>query len=112
MLQNKFWWERTGVAVVAVAPYYSFDATKRAIAALKLNVEEVSKTEISKISAAGWPFSRIGFSFFFLHLGVLLSLAFAKPHTKGDLYIIYISGSVGSTRGPKLWPYLPRCEAL
>ena len=22
MLQNKFWWERTGVAVVAVAPYY------------------------------------------------------------------------------------------
>ena len=22
MLQNKFWWERSGVAVVAVAPYY------------------------------------------------------------------------------------------
>ncbi|XP_044228277.1 tripartite motif-containing protein 16 [Thunnus albacares] len=37
---------------VSVAPYYSFDATKRAIAALKLQVEEVSKTEISKISAA------------------------------------------------------------
>ncbi|XP_056148371.1 tripartite motif-containing protein 16-like [Lampris incognitus] len=36
---------------VSVAPYYSFDATKRAIAALKLQVEEVSKTEISKISA-------------------------------------------------------------
>ncbi|XP_026209566.1 tripartite motif-containing protein 16 [Anabas testudineus] len=36
---------------VGVAPYYSFDATKRAIAALKLQVEEVSKTELSKISA-------------------------------------------------------------
>ncbi|XP_053188799.1 tripartite motif-containing protein 16 [Scomber japonicus] len=37
---------------VSVAPYYSFDATKRAIAALKLQVEEISKTELSKISAA------------------------------------------------------------
>ncbi|XP_071770280.1 tripartite motif-containing protein 16 [Centroberyx gerrardi] len=37
---------------ISVAPYYSFDATKRAIAALKLQVEEVSKTEISKISTA------------------------------------------------------------
>ncbi|KAM7385575.1 hypothetical protein PAMP_001654 [Pampus punctatissimus] len=37
---------------VSVAPYYSFDATKRAIAALKLQVEEVSKTETSKILAA------------------------------------------------------------
>lgn len=37
---------------ISVAPYYSFDATKRAIAALKLQVEEVSKTEISKISGA------------------------------------------------------------
>ncbi|KAM4606959.1 tripartite motif-containing protein 16 [Polymixia lowei] len=35
---------------VSVAPYYSFDATKRAIAALKLQVEEVSKTEMNKIS--------------------------------------------------------------
>ena len=38
---------------ITVAPYYSFDATKRAIAALKLQVEEVSKTEMSKISGAG-----------------------------------------------------------
>lgn len=38
---------------ISVAPYYSFDATKRAIAALKLQVEEVSKTELSKISEAG-----------------------------------------------------------
>lgn len=37
---------------ISVAPYYSFDATKRAIAALKLQVEEVSKTEMSKISGA------------------------------------------------------------
>ncbi len=38
---------------ISVAPYYSFDSTKRAIAALKLQVEEVSKTELSKISGAG-----------------------------------------------------------
>ncbi|KAG7216351.1 hypothetical protein INR49_021756 [Caranx melampygus] len=37
---------------ITVAPYYSFDATKRAIATLKLQVEEVSKTEMSKISGA------------------------------------------------------------
>ncbi|KAF3708214.1 Tripartite motif-containing protein 16 Estrogen-responsive B box protein [Channa argus] len=37
---------------ISVAPYYSFDATKRAIAALKLQVEEVSKTEMSKVSGA------------------------------------------------------------
>ncbi|XP_029926506.1 tripartite motif-containing protein 16 [Myripristis murdjan] len=37
---------------IAVAPYYSFDATKRAIAAMRLQVEEVSKTELSKISSA------------------------------------------------------------
>ncbi|XP_078128592.1 tripartite motif-containing protein 16 [Sander vitreus] len=35
---------------ISVAPNYSFDATKRAIASLKLQVEEVSKTEMSKIS--------------------------------------------------------------
>lgn len=38
---------------IRVAPYYSFDATKRAISALKLQVEEVSKVEMSKISGAG-----------------------------------------------------------
>ncbi|XP_061797882.1 tripartite motif-containing protein 16 [Nerophis lumbriciformis] len=37
---------------ISIAPYSSFDATKRAIAALKLQVEEVSKKETSKISAA------------------------------------------------------------
>ncbi|XP_012735967.2 tripartite motif-containing protein 16 [Fundulus heteroclitus] len=37
---------------ISVAPNYSFDATKRAIAALKLQVEEVSKTEMMKISGA------------------------------------------------------------
>ncbi|XP_069548768.1 tripartite motif-containing protein 16 isoform X2 [Brachyistius frenatus] len=37
---------------ISVAPYYSFEATKRAIAALKLQVEEVSKIEMSKISGA------------------------------------------------------------
>nr|XP_046258797.1 E3 ubiquitin-protein ligase TRIM16-like [Scatophagus argus] len=37
---------------ISVAPYYSFDATKRAISSLKIQVEEVSKTEMSKISAA------------------------------------------------------------
>ncbi|KAM6997195.1 tripartite motif-containing protein 16 [Tautogolabrus adspersus] len=37
---------------INVAPNYSFDATKRAIAAMKLQVEEVSKTEMSKISGA------------------------------------------------------------
>ncbi|KAM4591825.1 tripartite motif-containing protein 16 [Odontesthes bonariensis] len=35
---------------ISVAPYYSFDATKRAIASMKLQIEEVSKTEMSKIS--------------------------------------------------------------
>ncbi|TNN75234.1 Tripartite motif-containing protein 16 [Liparis tanakae] len=35
---------------ISVAPNYSFDATKRAIASLKLQVEEVSKTEMIKIS--------------------------------------------------------------
>ncbi|XP_069000763.1 tripartite motif-containing protein 16 isoform X2 [Embiotoca jacksoni] len=37
---------------ISVAPYYSFEATKRAIAVLKLQVEEVSKIEMSKISGA------------------------------------------------------------
>ncbi|KAK5908505.1 hypothetical protein CgunFtcFv8_016556 [Champsocephalus gunnari] len=37
---------------ICAAPNYSFDATKRAIAALKLQVEEVSKTEMRKISEA------------------------------------------------------------
>lgn len=35
---------------ISVAPYYSFDATKRAIASLKLQIEEISKVELSKIS--------------------------------------------------------------
>uniref|UniRef100_A0A3Q2XEG9 Tripartite motif-containing protein 16-like n=1 Tax=Hippocampus comes TaxID=109280 RepID=A0A3Q2XEG9_HIPCM len=39
---------------VSIAPNYSFEATKRAIAALKLQVEEISKRETTKISAAGW----------------------------------------------------------
>lgn len=38
---------------INVAPHYSFDATKRAIASLKLQVEEISKIEISKISGTG-----------------------------------------------------------
>lgn len=38
---------------ISVAPYYSFDATKRAIASLKIQVEETSKMEMSKISGAG-----------------------------------------------------------
>uniref|UniRef100_H3CTC9 B30.2/SPRY domain-containing protein n=1 Tax=Tetraodon nigroviridis TaxID=99883 RepID=H3CTC9_TETNG len=37
---------------ISVAPYYSFDATKRAIASLKIQVEEASKMEMSKISGA------------------------------------------------------------
>ncbi|XP_051935853.1 tripartite motif-containing protein 16-like [Hippocampus zosterae] len=37
---------------VSIAPNYSFEATKRAIAALKLQVEEISKRETTKISAA------------------------------------------------------------
>ncbi|KAJ3610386.1 hypothetical protein NHX12_022478 [Muraenolepis orangiensis] len=37
---------------IVVAPNYSFEATKRAIGALKLEVEETSKVETSKISAA------------------------------------------------------------
>lgn len=37
---------------VSVVPNYSFESTKRAIAALKSQVEEVSKTEMSKISGA------------------------------------------------------------
>lgn len=37
---------------ITVVPNYSFDATKRAIASLKLQVEEVSKMEMSKISGA------------------------------------------------------------
>ncbi|KAM9365648.1 tripartite motif-containing protein 16 [Pholidichthys leucotaenia] len=36
---------------IDVAPYSSFDATKKAISALKLQVEEVSKIEMNKISA-------------------------------------------------------------
>uniref|UniRef100_A0AAV2JIA7 B30.2/SPRY domain-containing protein n=1 Tax=Knipowitschia caucasica TaxID=637954 RepID=A0AAV2JIA7_KNICA len=36
---------------ITVTPNYSFDATKRAVATLKLQVEEVTKQEISKISA-------------------------------------------------------------
>lgn len=38
---------------MSVAPNYSFDATKRAIASLKLQVEEVSKTEMIKVSGTG-----------------------------------------------------------
>lgn len=38
---------------ISVAPYYSFDATKRAIASLKIQVEEASKMELNKISGAG-----------------------------------------------------------
>lgn len=38
---------------ISVAPYYSFDATKRAIATLKLQVEEVTKIEMTKVSGAG-----------------------------------------------------------
>lgn len=38
---------------LSVAPHYSFDATKRAIASLKLQVEEISKAEMSKISETG-----------------------------------------------------------
>ncbi|XP_017284040.1 tripartite motif-containing protein 16 [Kryptolebias marmoratus] len=37
---------------VSVVPNYSFDATKRAIAALKIQLEEVSKSEMGRISAA------------------------------------------------------------
>ncbi|KAL0964605.1 hypothetical protein UPYG_G00326350 [Umbra pygmaea] len=37
---------------VMVAPNYSFDGAKRAIASMKLQVEELSKTEISKITSA------------------------------------------------------------
>lgn len=37
---------------ISVAPNYSFDSTKRAIAAMRLQIEEVSKTELSKISGA------------------------------------------------------------
>ncbi|KAJ8013793.1 hypothetical protein DPEC_G00033480 [Dallia pectoralis] len=37
---------------VIVAPSYSFDGAKRAIAALKVQVEEVNKNEISKITSA------------------------------------------------------------
>lgn len=37
---------------MTVVPNYSFDATKRAVAALKLQVEEVSKIEMTKISGA------------------------------------------------------------
>ncbi|XP_072293429.1 tripartite motif-containing protein 16 [Eucyclogobius newberryi] len=37
---------------ISVTPYYSFDATKRAVAAMKLQVEEVTKQEMSKISAS------------------------------------------------------------
>lgn len=38
---------------ISVAPYYSFDATKRAISSLKMQVEEASKMEMNKISGAG-----------------------------------------------------------
>lgn len=38
---------------ISVAPNYSFDATKRAIATLKLQVEEICKIEMSNISGAG-----------------------------------------------------------
>ncbi|KAJ0067120.1 hypothetical protein NL108_012843 [Boleophthalmus pectinirostris] len=37
---------------ISVAPNYSFDSTKRAVASLKLQVEEVTKQEMSKISAS------------------------------------------------------------
>ncbi|XP_008302746.1 tripartite motif-containing protein 16 [Stegastes partitus] len=37
---------------VSVAPFYSFESTKRAIGAMRLQIEEVSKTELSKISGA------------------------------------------------------------
>lgn len=37
---------------VSVAPNYSFDAAKKAIAALKVQVEEISKEEVNKVSTA------------------------------------------------------------
>lgn len=52
---------------ISVAPYYSFDATKRAIASLKIQVEETSKLEMGKILGAGeqnaalFVFNRAGF---------------------------------------------------
>lgn len=41
---------------ISVTPHYSFDATKRAIASLKMQVEEISKIEMSKISGTGRQF--------------------------------------------------------
>ncbi|XP_023119716.2 tripartite motif-containing protein 16 [Amphiprion ocellaris] len=37
---------------ISVVPNYNFDSTKRAISAMRLQIEEVSKTEMSKISGA------------------------------------------------------------
>nr|XP_054606092.1 tripartite motif-containing protein 16 isoform X2 [Nothobranchius furzeri] len=37
---------------ISVAPHYSFDSAKRAIASFKIQVEEMSKTEMSKITGA------------------------------------------------------------
>lgn len=37
---------------ISVVPNYNFDSTKRAISSMRLQIEEVSKTEMSKISGA------------------------------------------------------------
>lgn len=39
---------------VTVAPIRSFDKAKKAISALKVQVEDASKGEVNKISSAGW----------------------------------------------------------
>lgn len=69
---------------ISVAPYYSFDATKRAVASLKMQVEEASKTEMSKISGAGeqtHPCLRLG------RLGSVFSDMLSYLFTVKEVYI-------------------------
>lgn len=39
---------------VTLAPLHSFDKVKKAISEFKVQVEDVSKGEMNKISSAGW----------------------------------------------------------
>lgn len=75
----------------SVAPNYSFEATKRAIASLKMQVEEASKMEMSKISGAGQQMHLclhlVEPAFLCRRLDSLVSDMLSSPFTVKEVYI-------------------------
>lgn len=72
---------------ISIVPNYSFDATKRAIASLRSQVEEVSKTEMMKISGAGGHICVIFFTIFIKsHIVLRLPLFSLNFHSEGSIH--------------------------